>query len=98
MTILVNHYSKFSFWIDVLNLITFKNYRYDRGSRSREGFSDRDRERERERPRDRGVGRGSATEPIRNNRMPERDHRDRYANDSRGKGKSRMESAVAIIY
>ncbi|XP_046451363.1 scaffold attachment factor B2-like isoform X3 [Daphnia pulex] len=62
-----------------------RDERYDRGSRSREGFSDRDRERERERPRDRGVGRGSATEPIRNNRMPERDHRDRYANDSRGK-------------
>uniref|UniRef100_A0A0P5KP82 Scaffold attachment factor B2 n=1 Tax=Daphnia magna TaxID=35525 RepID=A0A0P5KP82_9CRUS len=57
--------------------------RYDRGNRGRDSFSDRDRERERERPRERGVGRGSVAEPIRNNRMPERDHRDRYANDSR---------------
>ncbi|XP_057375910.1 scaffold attachment factor B2-like isoform X2 [Daphnia carinata] len=57
--------------------------RYDRGNRGRDSFSDRDRERERERPRERGVGRGSVAEPIRNNRMPERDHRDRYASDSR---------------
>lgn len=64
-------------------------YRYDRGNRNREAFSDRDRERERERPRERGADRssGGGSEPIRNNRMPERDHRDRYASDSRsGKG------------
>ena len=67
-------------------------------NRSREGFSDRERERERERPRERGVGRGSTTEPIRNNRMQERDNRDRYASDSRGgKGINRMRIAVATI-
>lgn len=66
--------------------------RYDRGNRGRDSFSDRDRERERERPRERGVGRGSVAEPIRNNRMPERDHRDRYANDSRtGKGREDLQ-------
>ncbi|KAI9554474.1 hypothetical protein GHT06_019747 [Daphnia sinensis] len=60
-----------------------RDERYDRGNRGRDSFSDRDRERERDRARERGVGRGSVAEPIRNNRMPERDHRDRYANDSR---------------
>ena len=63
--------------------------RYDRGNRGREAFSDRDRERERERPRERGD-RGNGGEPIRSNRIQDRDHRDRYANDSRsGKGKNK---------
>jgi hypothetical protein len=33
-----------------------------------------------------------AAQPMRNNRMPERDHRDRYANDSKsGKGIKKLE-------
>lgn len=74
-------------------------FRFDRGSRNREGFqSDRDREpqqqRERDRPRVRGIdrsepsGRGGGS-GSNGNRMPpppDRDHRDRYA-DSRPSSK-----------